>query len=185
MLAKIPVEYRGLDLDTISPDLAKHPKQGSLLELVKADPGASLMLSGKNGCGKTLVGWLMYRRAVEDDRPAVFLPVAELITQYRLWETSSDEAPHVDIDSTTLREDKRRWLIGLDEFEKARPTPFAAEKLFLLLDAVYSHRHQLIITTNLEKEALRDHWSDHGQDYGVSIMRRVLELHGMTRVPMF
>jgi DNA replication protein DnaC len=183
LLDRIPPEYRGLDLATIEPDASRHDGQASLFAALKANPDMSLLLSGKVGCGKSLVGWLLYKRAIEQERPAVALPLAELLAQYRSVATGGEIVPAVT--SADLRDDSRRWLIYLDEFDKARASEFAGEQLFLLMDAIYTYRHQLVITSNLTKDKLRAHWSQASDQYGVSIMRRVLELEGMAWKEMF
>lgn len=183
LLERIPPEYRGLDLGSIEPDLSRHPEQAGLIAALKKDSGISLLLAGRVGCGKSLIGWLLYKRAIEADRPAVAIPLAELLGQFRRFECGSEHLPAVT--SENLRDGGRRWLIFLDEFDKARPTEFAGEQLFLLMDAIYTYRHQLVITSNVPKDALRSHWSQASEQYGVSIMRRVLELEGMAWKEMF
>jgi len=180
---RIPPEYRGLDLETIQPDLTRHEGQPSLIAALRKDPDMSLLLAGRVGCGKSMFGWLLYRRAIEQDRPAVAIPLAELLGQFRRYECGSGQLPVIT--SENLRDSSRRWLIFLDEFDKARPTEFAGEQLFLLMDAIYTYRHQLVVTSNVGKDDLREHWSQASDQYGVSIMRRLLELHGMARKEMF
>lgn len=182
-LARIPAEYRAFDLATIQPMAEKHAKQERLFATVKADPGVSLMMYGKNGCGKSLVGWLLYKRAIEDGRPAIFLSLSELMRQFREWEL--DPLKLAVIDAASLRETKARWLIVLDEAEKARPTEFASEKLCDLLDAIYTNRHQLVVTSNFSPSDLREHWSRQNPVYGTSILRRVMELDGLKDVDLF
>jgi hypothetical protein len=89
------------------------------------------------------------------------------------------------VTSEDLRSNSRRWLVFLDEFEKARPTEFAGEQLFLLMDAVYTYRHQLVVASNLGKDDLRARWSQASEQYGLSIMRRLLELDGLVYHEMF
>jgi DNA replication protein DnaC len=182
LLDRIPPEYRGLDLETIRPDATRHPQQESLINALRDDPDMSLLLSGRVGCGKSLIGWLLYKRAIEADRPAVALPLAELLGQFRRYECGSDTLPAVT--SENLR-DSRCWFLFLDEFDKARPTEFAGEQLFLLMDAVYTYRHQLVVTSNADKNLLREKWSSASEQYGVSIMRRLLELEGVRYKEMF
>ena len=183
LLDRIPPEYRGFDLATIQPDPTRHEGQASLITALRKDADISLLLSGKVGCGKSLIGWLLYKSAIEHDRPAVALPLAELLGQFRRYECGSDTLPAVT--SENLRDSSRRWFLFLDEFDKARPSEFAGEQLFLLMDAVYTYRHQLVVTSNVDKDALREKWSQASEQYGVSIMRRLLELDGMARKEMF
>ncbi len=183
LLERIPAEYRDMDLGTLKPDARRHPEQTSLLPALQAAPDTSILLCGRVGCGKSLFGWLLYKRAVEEGRPAVAAPLAELMGEFRRYECGDERLPSVV--SHDLRADKRRWLIFLDEFDKARASAFATVELVLLMDAIYAGRHQLVVTSNLGKDALREHWSRASEQYGVSIMRRMLELDGMARKEMF
>lgn len=183
LLDRIPPEYRGLDLATIQPDLSRHEGQASLIAALRNDPDMSLILSGRVGCGKSMIGWLLYKRAIEQERPAVAIPLAELLGQFRRYECGSETLPVITSD--TLRDSSRRWFIFLDEFDKARVSEFAGEQLFLLMDAIYTYRHQLVVTANVDKDGLREHWSRNGEGYGVSVMRRLLELEGMRLKEMF
>lgn len=187
-LDKIPPEYRGMDMATLQPDMTRHTGQRSLIASLRSDPHISLLLSGKVGSGKSLFGWLLYKRAVEEGRPSVALSLAELLDQFRDAAMRDDYIPIVTPEE--LRDDKRRWFVFLDEFDKPRVTEFAAEKLLRLLDEIYNYRHQLVVASNLKKDDLRAHWSqrgshDGGERYGSSIMRRLLELEGMARMELF
>jgi DNA replication protein DnaC len=183
LIDRIPPEYRLFTLENILPDISRHEKQVDLFAAAKADPSQSFLLSGRVGCGKSLVGWLLYREAIEQGRPVVAMTLAELLAQIRKYECGSNELPAITADS--LRDDTCRWFVFLDEFDKARPSEFACEQLFLLVDAIYTFRHQLVITSNLDKDELRAHWSKASEQYGASIMRRVIELDGLTRVELF
>ena len=183
LLEQIPAEYRDMDLATLEPDIQRHVGQLSLVPAIQNYPEASILLCGRVGCGKSLFGWLLYKHAVQTGRPAVAAPLAELMAEFRRYECGGDQLPRVI--SADLRSDKRRWLIFLDEFDKARASEFATEQLFLLMDAIYAGRHQLVVTSNLCKDELRAHWSQASEQYGVSIMRRLLELDGMGRKEMF
>lgn len=181
-IARIPSAYRGARLEALEPRPDLHPTQAALIPEMQANPGASFLLFGRNGCGKSLCGWALYRRALEDSRPAVGLPTAELLAEFRRWEVNGTE-PCVTAEA--LRDDRRRWLIFLDEFEKARPSEFAGEALFALLDAAYNYRHQVVITSNLTPAGLQDHWQRASETYGTSIMRRLLELPDAVHVELF
>lgn len=187
-LERIPPEYRLLSLATIRPRPELHEKQDNLIPILQAEPHASYLLSGKNGCGKSLAGWLLYRKAVEDGRPVAAMPVASLLAEYRACERDATRLPSVHPEDLRQRSGetlKDRWFIFLDEFDKARASEFAGEMLFLLMDAIYSYRHQLVVTTNLKTKDLQAHWARSGDTYGPSIMRRVLELDGLIEADMF
>lgn len=181
-VSRIPPRYRLLRLESLRPQTSLHFKQASVIEDIKGNPGASYLLFGKQGTGKSLLGWLLYRVAAEAGRPVVGLSVSDLLFQFRRFEVDRIE-PIVDAES--LHDPYRRWLIFLDECEKARPSEFAGEKLFALLDAAYNYGHQVVITSNLQPNALKLHWSRASEQYGPSIMRRLLELPDAVHVEMF
>jgi DNA replication protein DnaC len=181
-IARIPAEYRDITLADVLPRLDHHPTQPSLINELRVHPDGSYLLFGRNGCGKSLFGWLLYRTAVESGRPAMAMSTAELLAEFRRWEV---EAVEPTVTAETLRNESSRWLLVLDEFEKARPTEFAGEMLFRLLDAAYGHRHQVVITSNLTPFALEAHWQRASETYGKSIMRRLFELTDSVQVEMF
>ena len=182
-LARIPAIYRTHSLASLTADVARHPKQARLIEAMRAKPDGSYLLFGKNGCGKSMLGWVLYRDAIESGRIAVGVMLSDLLAQFRAWERDNDKLPMVT--ANDLRTDKRRYFVFLDELEKARPSEYAAEMLFQLVDAVYSNGHQLVITSNLRPDQLREHWSVNGEVYGPSILRRILEIEGGAFVDLF
>ncbi|MEX5669406.1 hypothetical protein ABFV57_31580, partial [Pseudomonas neuropathica] len=83
---QIPAIYQSLRLESAKPDVERHPLQADILQAMQRQPLASYALFGKNGCGKSLFGWLLYRTAVESGRSAVGVPLSELLAQFRAWE---------------------------------------------------------------------------------------------------
>jgi len=77
------------------------------------------------------------------------------------------------------------WSVGIDDFYIGRPTRFAGEMIYRLLDAAYSYRHQLVITSQLDRRKLEQHWAEGVDGYGQAIMRRECEINGATYLPLF
>lgn len=179
-LAKIEDEYRGYSLDTIQPDASRHPKQAQVLAMMRDDPRASFAFFGDNGIGKTLFGWLLYRRAVEDGRFAVAVKTKRLLDSYRRAEFDPDEPLAITAD--VLLRAETRYFVFLDEIGVASPSQYAGAQFYDLVDAIYTKRHQLVVTSHSTVESLSAHWSRSGDRYGVAILRRILELDGMTEV---
>jgi DNA replication protein DnaC len=164
-----------------------HPAQTSAIALTKARPDDSFLLCGRNGTGKTHLSWALYRRAVVSGRKAVGLLLADLLDSYKKFELldqaekaramrdyTPDRPPILPDD---LKTDERRFTLFLDEFEKARPSEFACECLFRLLNAARDFNHQLIITSNLDWNGMRERWSKIDDVYGNSIMTRLQDCH--------
>lgn len=181
LLARIPPEYRSLSLETIKPDVERHPAQARVIPFLKVNPERSYYFSGRFGCGKTLFGWVLYRSAIEAGRPVVGMPLPELLDELRDYEADREAKP--TLQPKQLMQDETRYLIFLDAIDFARPTGYAAEMLYRIVDAAYTFRHQLIVTSNLNREKLAEHWGS--ADRGPAILRRILEIHGGYEEEMF
>lgn len=183
-LRRVPPEYEGICLEEIMPDLKRHPEQAFVWETVKNNPDSCYLVCGRSGSGKTTILQSLYTRAILLDRPAVAISLVKLAEDYR--QAAKDKNGYELVLSPVSLETKReRWFVGLDDFHICRPTQFAGEMIFWLLDTVYSYRHQLVVTSQLDKNGLRRHWSKAGEGIGPAIMRRVLEIDGAIQLNMF
>jgi hypothetical protein len=185
-LERIPPEYERLRIESAAPDLKRHPRQSFVWQTVKKHPDLCYLLCGQPGAGKSAVLWALYAHAAEQNRPAVAMSLSELIEDFRRAETASygDEyMPKLHPSKLQTRSD--RWFVGIDDFHVGRPTRFAGEMIYRLLDAAYSYRHQLVVTAQLDRRKLEQHWAEAGVGYGQAIMRRVLEINGATYLTLF
>lgn len=168
---------------TARPDL--HPRQQAAIDAVRSRPNDSYLLLGKNGTGKTHLGWALFRYALARRRPAVACTVRDLLAEFRRLEIGvpAGEIPRSPrLTAEQLRKPGKPWFLLFDEFEKARPTEFASEQLFNVLDAAKSFNHQIVVTSNLNAVDLRTHWSRIDEIWGNSIMTRLSDCH---QVEMF
>lgn len=179
-LAQIPPVFGKPKLSRLRPRIDLHPKQDSIVEFVRYHPNDSYLFTGRNGIGKSHIAWTIYRHALAKRRPAIALTVRDLLSDFRRWEMeAAPEGWTPRITADQLRKPGKPWLIFLDEFEKARPSEFASEQLFHLLDAAKSFNHQLVVTSNMRAAELRTHWSRIDEVYGNSIMTRLNECNLM------
>lgn len=168
----VPPIFNNPKLSRLRPRPELHAKQKAVIDLLRLYPDDSYLLVGRNGVGKSHVAWALYRRVVVEGRPAVACTVRALIADFRRQELGvTDGKPRVTADS--LQKARPRWLLFLEEFEKARPTEFAAEQLFSLLDAARSFGHQVVLTSNFSYAALQAHWSRIDPIWGNSILNRI------------
>ena len=185
-LARIPPEYEHLRLDGIKPAPARHRKQAPLWKAVRKNPDGCYLICGPSGAGKSALIWVLYRRAVERNRPAVAISLAELVEDYRRAEIARSENEYLPrLSPASLQTKSERWFVGLDDFHFGRPTRFAGEMIYRLLDAAYSYRHQLVVTSQLDRRRLEQHWAEAGEGYGRAIMRRVLEIEAAMYLTLF
>jgi hypothetical protein len=182
-LSVIPPAFGMPRLRRLKPRPDLHPNQTTAIPFVQAHPNDSFLLTGKNGTGKSHIGWAIYRNALASRRPVIACTVRDLLAEYRrvevgVLEGETLKSPRVTAEN--LRKPGKPWLLFLDEFEKARPSEFASEQLFNLLDAANAFGHQIVVTSNLSNEQLRHHWGRIDEIWGNSIMTRLQICHEIT-----
>lgn len=179
-LSIVPPIFDNPRLSRIKPRSDLHSAQATAITFVRANPDDSYLFVGKNGTGKSHIAWAVYRHAVSQRRSVVACTVRDLLADFRRVEMGVPDgetlkSPRVTADD--LRRAGKPWLLFLDEFEKARPSEFASEQLFNVLDAARSFKHQIVVTSNLSVEALRGHWGRIDEIWGNSIMTRLQDCH--------
>lgn len=182
-LAKIPHRFAKHNLTSLVP----RGQQTAILPILQQNPEGSYVFAGRTGTGKSLMMWLLYRHAIKQtDRRVVVCTLSELLDEYRAFIQSSvnRETPKIpSINAAELRQKERPYSLFLDDIDKARPTEYAAEQFFELINAIYDFQHQLVVTTNLSIEALRDHFNRADDRFGNAIVRRLTD--GRRIVEMF
>jgi DNA replication protein DnaC len=178
-LAHIPSQYENVRLSRLKPRPDLHSRQAQIIAGIQAHPDDSYLLIGRNRTGKSHIGWALYRHAVAKRRRVVACLLRDLLHEFRNFEMGlvdkDDKIIEPRVTADKLRQKEQRWTLLLDEFEKARPSEFAAEMLFSVLDAATSFKHQVIVISNFNVEQLVDHWGRIDIIWGTSIMRRLEE----------
>jgi DNA replication protein DnaC len=135
-----------------------------------------LVLSGPVGTGKTWTAAAALRELVV--RRAVLWTSAPLLFA-QLGAPRGSERHEAALELLTAR-----TALVLDDLDKARPTDYGAEQLFLAVDTRVEHRKPLLVTTNLTLGELAARYP---QPYGEAIASRLagycehVELHGPDR----
>ena len=152
---RIPPEYEHLRIESVAPDLKRHPRQSFVWQAVKKHPDQCYLICGQSGAGKSAVMWALYARAAEQNRPAVAMSLPELIEDFKRAETASHGDEYwPELHPSKLQTRSDRWFVGIDDFHIGRPTRFAGEMIYRLLDAAYLYRHQLVVTAQLDRRKL-------------------------------
>lgn len=153
--------------------------QAEVIPFVKANPEHSYLLAGKFGCGKSMMMWLLYRHAIKQtSRKVVICTLAELLQEFRAFIQSSvnHETPKMPrLCAAELRQNETPYSIFIDDIDKARPTEYAAEQFFEIVNAIYEFKHQLVVTTNLRVRELSDHFDRADERFGGAIVRRLVD----------
>lgn len=177
-IAAIPLRFSGVKLEDLQPLNAKHARQAEAIAYMRKHPDASYFFAGSPGTGKTLFMWALYRQAVEDEQAKVVITtLAGLLDEYRAFiraNAAGDNPRYPRLSAEELNQGERRYSIFLDDVDKANPTDYAAEQIFAIVNAIYEHKHQLVVTTNKSIKELIAHF-DRSDDRGGPIVRRMLD----------
>ena len=133
--------------------------------------GGGLLLSGEVGRGKTM---LAGAAALERQRTHSLIWTSAPLLFARLgsgWDT----------DSRALALDTLTSNVGLvlDDIDKARPTEYAAEQVFVAIDQRVEHHVPLLVTSNLSPGALAERWPE---PFGEAIASRLVGYCRVVRV---
>lgn len=177
-IAKIPERFVDARLDLLQPINAKHAKQAEILSFMRKEPESSYFFAGRPGTGKTLFMWALYRHAVESERPKIVITtLTSLLDEYRAFiraSSAGDVPRYPRLSPEELNQGETRYSIFLDDVDKANPTDYAAEQIFAIVNAIYEHKHQLVVTTNKSVSELIAHF-DRSDDRGEPIVRRMMD----------
>lgn len=157
--------------------------QAKALEMFRSRPDQSWILMGPNGSGKSFFGWALWWEAVLSGRPAVATRLQEFIDSYRAWEQVPQWEKDADRPASRpallpfdLKTQTKRTLF-LDEVDKlSNVTRYMSQLFFDLVSNIRDYGHQLIVCTNLDWQGLEAMWSQQGDVYGNSIMRRLADI---------
>jgi DNA replication protein DnaC len=178
-LSKIPPKFGWHHLSTLEPNIAIHPLQAEIVPFMKEHPEKSYILAGKFGSGKSLMMWLLYRHAIKQTpRKVICCTLSELLTEFRAFIQSSiaGETPKLpSVCAAELRQSETPYSVFLDDIDKARPTEYAAEQFFEIVNAIYEYQHQLVVTTNLRVRELSEHFDRADDRFGGAIVRRLVD----------
>lgn len=171
----LPAKYQECNFRTLVPHqaLCQLPvaRQQELLDRFRANPDASVMMYGAPGTSKTTFSCAFIRRAIERDWKYFYTPVLggvrwdrerwiwrvtfdTLMAQY-LDKQSDRDAPEPDVTPERIKAatDKgRKFVLVLEEVDKARLTEHRMNKLFSIIDTLYNCEGQLVMNTNLTPE---------------------------------
>ncbi len=117
-----------------------------------ANPSGWLLLRGGYGCGKSHLAAAIVNERLRRGLPALFVVLPDLLDELRAT-FADDSADSYEDRFEAVREVP---LLVLDDLGAQAPTPWAAEKLYQLLNHRYNNRLPTVVTTNCRLEDLDD-----------------------------
>ena len=127
-----------------------------------------LLLMGTYGCGKTHLAAAIANAAVALGVPTLFLTVPDLLGWLRFSYDGQEESFE-----ERFEEIRSMRLLVLDDLGTQNTTPWAAEKLFQIINHRYIHRLPTVITTNQELSEMDGRISSRLQDPDLVLTLRI------------
>jgi DNA replication protein DnaC len=130
------------DLDRIG-----HDQHGVHLRAYAHGDTRNLLLAGPVGTGKSYAAWALAHHFVAREQKVMFRSVPRLMLDMRPDgdEGAFDRACEADV-------------LVLDDLGAARPTEWASEQMYAIVEERCSYQRRTIVTTNLAYDQLAERW---------------------------
>lgn len=141
------------------------------------EPGRGLVLVGPFGCGKSTLLAHVLLAAVRATAQASETPPTEPLGAFFTLPGLLDRLrPHDEGDRVSLRRLQRIPWLAIDDLGSERLTPWAAERLYELLNERVVWERPVLATSNLSVDELAVRWDAQlGDEGGSRIAERLLE----------
>lgn len=128
-----------------------------------------LYLYGPTGVGKTHLAMAMVNEVIRAGHAALFVKVPALLDRLR---SAYDPDAGYSYDTIFEQVSGVPFLV-LDDLGAQRTTPWAIEKLSLIIDLREASRRLTVVTSNLAPDTVAGHFEDLGEWQGVRILSRL------------
>jgi DNA replication protein DnaC len=129
------------------------------------DAGRGLWLFGDVGTGKTTLAMLVSRAALEAQRSVAIYSLPRLLAEIRTTFDPDGDRSYTELLDRLAAVD----LLHIDDVGAERTSPWVLEQLYAMINARYEEQRSVVITTNLEREAL-------GEQIGERTVSRLEEM---------
>jgi DNA replication protein DnaC len=180
----IPAKYRGVSFDRppVS-DLARSPATAPVVDEIRAyveeidqrlSEGRGLWLMGDVGTGKTSLAMLVSRHALEAGRTVAIYSLPRLLARIRrTYDAEAGEDSYLEFFDRLVGVD----LLHVDDLGAEKRTDWVLEQLYAIVNERYESQRAMIVTTNLDQEALEE-------QIGPRTVSRLVEICG-DPLPLF
>jgi DNA replication protein DnaC len=153
----IPRKYRGVSFDRPPVTEIAAPVTMAVKRYVgrideQLDAGRGLWFVGSVGTGKTTLAMLVARHAIEAGRSVAIYSLPRLLAQIRTTFDDDASNSYVELLDRLTAVD----LLQIDDVGAEKTSPWVLEQLYAIVNARYEDERSMVITTNLERDALAD-----------------------------
>ena len=114
------------------------------------DAGRGLWLFGDVGTGKTTLAMLVAKAALEAGRSVAIYSLPRLLNEIRRTYDEGSDSSYVELLDRLAEVD----LLHVDDLGAEKSSPWVLEQLYAIVNARYEGERSMVITTNLDREAL-------------------------------
>jgi len=153
----IPRKYRGVSFDRapvtqISPPITAAVRRFAKHIDEQLDAGRGLWFFGSVGTGKTTLAMLVSKHALEAGRSVAIYSLPRLLAEIRTTFDDDASTSYVGLLDRLTQVD----LLHIDDVGAENTSPWVLEQLYAIVNARYEEQRSIVITTNLERDALAD-----------------------------
>lgn len=154
----LPKRYRNASLEsTVVHDIrSRAPGQVRAVEHFvrdidgQLDSGRGLWLFGGPGTGKTELAMLVSKTALTAGRSVAVYTLPRLLAEIRKTFDADNDATYLDLLDRLAEVD----LLHIDDVGAEQTSPWVLEQLYAIVNARYEDERSIVLTTNLERDAL-------------------------------
>jgi DNA replication protein DnaC len=153
----IPRKYQGVSFDR--PPITEMP--AATVQVVRAylrnldqrlDEGRGLWVYGDVGTGKTTLAMLVSKTALEAGRSVAIYSLPRLLAEIRDTYEEGSRHSYTGLLDRLAEVD----LLHVDDVGTEKTSPWVLEQLYAIVNARYEEQRSIVLTTNLDREALAE-----------------------------
>jgi DNA replication protein DnaC len=155
--AVIPKYYKDVSFDrnpvAQMPDSVVRPVRAFVRNLdANLDAGRGLWLFGDVGTGKTTLAMIVAKAALEAGRSVAIYSMPRLLNEIRRTYDEGSDSSYLQLLDRLAEVD----LLHVDDLGAEKSSPWVLEQLYAIVNSRYEAERSMVITTNLDREALVD-----------------------------
>ena len=153
----LPRRYRGVSFDRPPVTEIARPVVAAVKRYVnrideQLDAGRGLWFVGSVGTGKTTLAMLVSKHALHAGRSVAIYSLPDLLVRIRATFNDDRSDAYLDLIDRLTKVD----LLHIDDVGAEKTSDWVLEQLYAIVNARYEEERSIVITTNLERDALAE-----------------------------